>query len=104
MGLVTAIPVPALTSVTSPVPEGAAHVPSPLQKVLEEADVPEFRLPTGRLPVTPLDKGKPVTLVMTPEAGVPKAGVVSVGLVKVLLVRVWVVSCPTIVVVASGKV
>ena len=52
MGLVTAIPVPALTSVTSPEDEGVAHVPSPLQKVEEEALVPEFKLPTGKLPVT----------------------------------------------------
>lgn len=33
--------------------EGVAHVPSPLQKVVELADVPLFKLPTGRLPVTP---------------------------------------------------
>jgi hypothetical protein len=32
--------------------------------------------------------GKPVTFVITPDAGVPSAGVVKVGLVKVLLVKV----------------
>jgi hypothetical protein len=31
----------------------AAQVPSPLQNVLEEAEVPEFKLATGRLPVIP---------------------------------------------------
>jgi hypothetical protein len=40
------------------------------------------------VPVTPVLKGKPVTLVIKPEAGVPNAGVVRVGLVRVLLVRV----------------
>lgn len=33
-------------------PEGVAQVPSPRQNVLDEAPVPLFRLPTGRLPVT----------------------------------------------------
>jgi hypothetical protein len=35
---------------------GVPHVPSPLQNVEADALVPEFRLVTGRLPVTPLDK------------------------------------------------
>tara|TARA_R110000868_G_scaffold398323_1_gene671465 strand:- start:2557 stop:2880 length:324 start_codon:yes stop_codon:yes gene_type:complete len=52
--------------------------------------VPEFRLPTGRFPVTPVVSGRPVAFVNTPDAGVPKAGFVNVGLVKVLLVRVCV--------------
>ena len=39
--------------VTVPVPAGVDHVPSPLQKVDEDADVPELRLVTGRFPVTP---------------------------------------------------
>ncbi len=34
-------------------------------------------------PDTPVEMGKPVALVNTPEAGVPKAGVVIVGLVRV---------------------
>ena len=38
-------------------------------------------LATGSVPVTPVVKGRPVTLVITPEAGVPSAGVTSVGLV-----------------------
>jgi hypothetical protein len=42
-------------------------------------------LATGSVPVTPVVNDKPVTLVITPDAGVPNAGVVSVGLVSVLL-------------------
>jgi hypothetical protein len=42
-------------------------------------------LATGSVPVTPVVNDKPVTLVITPDAGVPSAGVVSVGLVSVLL-------------------
>jgi hypothetical protein len=44
----------------------------------------------GSVPVTPVVKGRPVTLVITPEAGVPKAGVVNTGLVRVLFVSVCV--------------
>lgn len=33
-------------------PLGVAHVPSPLQKVVELAEVPEFKFATGRFPVT----------------------------------------------------
>jgi len=64
---------------TSPLPEGVTQVPSPLQKVVAEAPVPLFKLPTGRFPVTPVVRGKPVQFVRTPEAGVPKAGVTKVG-------------------------
>ena len=39
-------------------------------------------------PDTPVDIGKPVTFVITPDAGVPRAGVVNVGDVNVLFVRV----------------
>src|ERR1051326_1277084 len=39
-------------AVTFPLPAGVAHVPSPLQKVELLAEVPEFKLVTGRLPVT----------------------------------------------------
>ena len=46
-------------------------------------------LTAGRIPVTPVVKGNPVTLVITPDAGVPSAGVVNVGDVSVLLVSVW---------------
>jgi hypothetical protein len=51
------------------------QVPSPLQKVLAEAEIPLPKLATGKLPVTPVDKGNPVKLVATPLEGVPKAGV-----------------------------
>jgi hypothetical protein len=36
-------------------------------------------LATGSVPVTPVDRGSPVTFVSVPEAGVPRAGVTSVG-------------------------
>jgi len=36
-------------------------------------------LPTGKVPDTPVAKGKPVQLVRLPEAGVPRAGVTRVG-------------------------
>lgn len=39
--------------------------------------VPPFAI--GKVPVTPVVKGKPVTLVIIPEAGVPSAGVTRVG-------------------------
>jgi len=62
---------------------GVTHVASPRQNVLELADVPELRFPTGKLPVTPVVRGSPVAFVNTPEAGVPKAGVTNVGEVNV---------------------
>ena len=40
------------TLVTVPAPAGVDHVPSPRQKVNADALVPEFKLVTGRLPVT----------------------------------------------------
>ena len=52
-------------------------------------------LPIGRVPVTPVVKGRPVTLVITPDAGVPSAGVVKVGEVSVLLVSVCARFCVT---------
>lgn len=41
--------------------------------------IPVPPLATGRVPVTPVVRGRPVVLVNTPEAGVPSAGVTSVG-------------------------
>jgi len=60
-------PVNVLLSVRSVVlaplpPAGVAHVPSPRQKVDAEADVPLLRFVTGRLPVTPVERGSPVLL------------------------------------------
>ena len=54
-----AAPDPELLSVSAlvvvpPPPAGVAQVPSPLQKVDEDAPVPEFRFVTGRFPVTPV--------------------------------------------------
>ena len=63
----------AATLVTVPVPVGAAHDPSPRQNVEADADVPELRLVTGKLPVTPVVNGSPVRLVAVPDEGVPRA-------------------------------
>jgi hypothetical protein len=54
-----------------------AQVASPRQYGEDDALVPLFKLVTGKLPVTPVVNGKPVTLVITPDAGVPSAGVVN---------------------------
>ena len=78
------VPVPA-TLVTDPVP-AAAQLPSPRQNVDALADVPEFKLVTGKFPVTPVLNGRPVADVKTKVVGVPKLGVVNTGLVdKTLL-------------------
>jgi hypothetical protein len=42
-----------------PPPAGVAHEPSPRQNVVAEAEVPEFKLVTGRLPVTCVAKLTP---------------------------------------------
>ena len=60
------------TLVTVPEP-AAAQLPSPRQKVDAVAPVPLFRFVTGRLPVTPVVKGRPVALVKVPLEGVPNA-------------------------------
>ena len=44
------------TLVTVPEVAGADHMPSPRQNVAEDADVPLFKLVTGKLPVTPVVK------------------------------------------------
>ena len=61
------------TLVTVPAPAGVDQEPSPRQNVKAEAEVPLFRLVTGRLPVTPVVKGNPVALVRVPLDGVPSA-------------------------------
>lgn len=48
-----------------------------------EAVTPVPPLATGSVPVTPVVRGRPVTLVITPLVGVPSAGVTSVGLISV---------------------
>jgi hypothetical protein len=78
------VPPATLTEVTVPaLAAGVAQLPSPRQNVVAEAEVPELRFVTGKLPVTPVVSGRPVALVNTALAGVPRAGVVSVGLVSV---------------------
>ncbi len=60
-------------------------VPLPISKApfdgVEVSPVPP--LATGKVPVTPVESGKPVVLVKVPEAGVPKTGEVMVGEVNV---------------------
>jgi hypothetical protein len=51
--------------------------------------VPPFAM--GRVPVTPVVKGKPVALVKVADVGVPRIGVTSVGLVLRTLLPVPVV-------------
>ena len=57
-----------------------ADVPLPSSTLLAVSVVaPVPPLATGRVPVTPVVKGRPVALVITPDAGVPNAGVIKVG-------------------------
>ncbi len=46
------------------------------------AEVPLFKLVTGRFPTTPVERGSPVQLVNTPLVGVPRRGVIRAGLVS----------------------
>ena len=57
------------------VPETVMPVPATMLGVA----VPVPPLATGRSPVTPVVKGKPVALVSVADVGVPKIGVTSVG-------------------------
>lgn len=72
------------------VPVNVGEADSTVLPVPVDVVTPVPPLATGRVPVTPVLKGRPVTLVITPLTGVPKAGPVSVGLVRVLFVRVCV--------------
>ena len=58
-------------------------VPLPMSKAPLAGVVvkPVPPLATGKVPVTPVDKGKPVALVSVTEVGVPSRGVTNVGLV-----------------------
>jgi hypothetical protein len=69
--------------------------------VVDEADVPELRLVTGKLPVTPVDSGSPVAFVSVTADGVPRLGVVSVGDVANTLLPVPVLVTLTIFLLAS---
>jgi hypothetical protein len=53
--------------------DGVAQVPSPRQKVEDDALVPLFRLFTERFPVTPVPSGNPVAFARVPLDGVPRA-------------------------------
>jgi hypothetical protein len=57
-----------------------------------EAVTPVPPLATGRVPVTPVVKGRPVQVVNVPEIGVPNIGVVKVGDVKVAVAKVGLVA------------
>ena len=79
VALVTAV-APIWPTISAALATATALVPAPLSKapdVKEAAPVPPFA--TGKVPVTPVVSGKPVTLVITPLAGVPSAGVTKVG-------------------------
>jgi hypothetical protein len=65
-------------------------LPEPVEEV-----TPVPPLATGKVPVTPVESGNPVALVITPEEGVPKAGVTNVGLVANTLAPVPVSSVKT---------
>lgn len=71
-----------------PPPAGVAQVPSPRQKVEDDADVPELRFVTGRLPVTPVVSGNPVQLVSVPDAGVPSTGATNESVVPLVVAPV----------------
>lgn len=65
------------------VPVNVGEADSTVLPVPVEEVTPVPPLATGSVPVTPVVKGSPVTLVITPLAGVPKAGVTSVLFVSV---------------------
>ena len=110
----------------SPLPAGAAHVPSPRQNVLAEALVPLLRFATGKFPVTSADKSTldilfPVPLALNvllvsvsvldavmyeprSDMSASTTVIVLLAVLIVLLVRVSVVALPTNVSVASGSV
>jgi hypothetical protein len=84
------------TLVTVPAPAGAAQEPSPRQKVDADAEVPEFRLVTGRLPVTPVVKGSPVAFVKVALAGVPRTGATRVKAVPFVVAPVMPPNAPAL--------
>lgn len=88
--------------VTVPDPAGVAHVPSPRQKVEDDALVPLLRFVTGKLPVTPVESGSPTALASVPPPAafawvwVAFVKLAIVGVVSVLFVRVCVAASVTI--------
>ena len=79
-----------------PPPAGVAQAPSPRQKVVADAEVPELRLVTGRLPVTPVVSGRPVALVSVPDAGVPRTGATRVKAVPLVVAPVMPPNAPAL--------
>jgi hypothetical protein len=68
-----------VSSVTAEAKLAELGVPKKVATPLPKDVIPVPPLATGKVPVTPVVKGKPVKFVATPEAGVPNAGVTSVG-------------------------
>jgi hypothetical protein len=64
-------------------PEIDGEVPNTFAPEPVEVVTPVPPFATGRVPVTPVVKGKPVTFVIVPEDGIPSTGAVRVGLVIV---------------------
>ena len=71
---------------------------------MPELETPVPPLVAGKVPVTPVDSGKPVTLVITPDAGVPSAGVTSTGLLDKTTLPVPVEVVTPVPPAATGKV
>ena len=77
MALVTAVE-PIAETICEPVAAVNALVPLPYTTP-EIVVTPVPPLATGKVPVTPVVKGKPVALVRTAADGVPRLGVRNVG-------------------------
>ena len=76
---------------------------APMQIMYPEANVPLFKLFTERLPVTPVDKGKPVAFVSVADVGVPNIGAVNVSPAMVELVAPKEVAVEPIVIILFVK-
>ncbi|NBS67371.1 hypothetical protein EBT31_00455 [bacterium] len=72
--------VPAVAVVDSGVPVSVGEADKTTDPVPVEEVTPVPPLATGKVPVTPVVRGKPVALVRVTEEGVPRTGVTSVGL------------------------
>jgi hypothetical protein len=71
-------PVP-VSSVTAEAKLADDGVPKKVATPVPKDVIPVPPLATGKVPVTPVVRGRPVKFVATPEAGVPNAGVTNVG-------------------------
>jgi hypothetical protein len=68
-----------VSSVTAEAKLADDGVPKKVATPVPKDVIPVPPLATGKVPVTPVVRGRPVKLVATPEAGVPNAGVTNVG-------------------------